>query len=275
MEIFDRFAQEAPNFNLMRRVWLIGGTHESAKIASAIALAHIPCIVSVTTDSARLLYPPTPCLSVWVGCITPAQILDFLHQNEIWAILDASHPYAVEISQTAIAVAQQQHLPYLRYERPQLCALNCGETYVDSFETLLSSNYLHGRVLLTVGYRPLHLFQPWQDKATLFARILPSAIALAAALQSGFTPERLVCIRPPISPELEIALWRQWQIQIVVTKASGSPGGEDIKRRVANELGIQLILIDRPTVNYPQQTSDLDVALAFCAQHSNGAGEKY
>lgn len=253
----------------MRRVWLIGGTHESAEIAQAIALLNLPCIVSVTTDLARSLYPTTSCLSVWVGRLTLAQIPDFLQAHQIGAILDASHPYALEISQAAISIAQQQQLPYLRYERPILFAADSHNVHVDSFETLLSGNYLHGRVLLTVGYRPLHLFQPWHDKATLFARILPSVSALEAALTSGFTPDRIICMRPPISPELEIALWRQWQVQSVVTKASGTPGGEDTKRRIAKELGIRLILIARPTVNYPQQTSGLDVAVAFCRQYSN------
>lgn len=53
-------------------------------------------------------------------------------------------------------------------------------------------------------------------------------------------------------------------ISVVVTKASGTPGGQDVKRTVAAELGIDLIAIARPTVEYPQQTSDLSVALDFC-----------
>jgi precorrin-6A/cobalt-precorrin-6A reductase len=118
-----------------------------------------------------------------------------------------------------------------------------------------------------MGYKSLHWFQPWHDRATLFARILPSAIALGAALQAGFTSERLIALRPPISAELERALWQQWQISMVVTKASGVAGGEDIKRQVAAELGVQLVIIDRPPVPYPQQTSDLQTALTFCQQN--------
>jgi precorrin-6A/cobalt-precorrin-6A reductase len=65
---------------------------------------------------------------------------------------------------------------------------------------------------------------------------------------------------------LEKALWQQWDISLVVTKASGTAGGEDIKRTVAAQLGIPLIVIDRPVVEYPQQTSDLSVAIEFCRQ---------
>jgi precorrin-6A/cobalt-precorrin-6A reductase len=246
-------------------LWLIGGTQESARLARAIALANLPCIISVTTESARALYPDAACLQVWVGRFTLLEIEALVQQQRVIGVLDASHPYAVEISQAAIAVCHKLAIPYLRYERPVLGQGAGTQGKIDSFESLLSGGYLQGqRVLLTVGYRPLHLFQSWQDKATLFARILPSAIALESAFKAGFTNDRLICLRPPISTDLEAALWRQWDISVVVAKTSGAPGGEDIKRAVAAELGIDLIAIARPTVEYPKQTSDLSVALDFC-----------
>jgi precorrin-6A/cobalt-precorrin-6A reductase len=98
----------------------------------------------------------------------------------------------------------------------------------------------------------------------LFARILPSITALEAALMAGFTPDRLIALRPPISLELERALWQQWQLSLVVTKASGKPGGEDVKRQLAAELSVKLAVIDRPILNYPQWTNDLEQAIGFC-----------
>lgn len=242
------------------RLWLIGGTQESVDLAKVIAQNQLPCIISVTTESARSLYPAASTLSVYVGRLNFAQIQQFLQQQQIVAVLDASHPYAVEISQNAIAATFEQKTPYLRYERPML-----EQGISLDFETLLAGNQLQGqRVLLTIGYRPLHRFQFWHERATLFARILPSVIALEAAFKAGFTPNNIICLRPPISADLEKALWRQWQISLVVTKASGTAGGEDIKRSVAAELGIPLIAINRPIIEYPQQTSNLSIALEFC-----------
>ncbi len=246
-----------------RRLWLIGGTTESGAIAQKIARDdNISCLISVTTASARSLYVEAPHIQVWVGRLHPHQLEEFLCQQKITAVLDASHPYAVEISLNAISVTQKLQIPYLRYERPVIndsLVMN-----LDSFATLLCSDHLLcRRVLLTVGYRALPLFQPWQEKATLFARILPSTVAIETALSSGFTQSRLICLRPPISIELERSLWQQWQISLVVSKASGTAGGEDVKRLVAQQLNIPLILIDRPVVAYPQQTSDLATALEF------------
>jgi precorrin-6A/cobalt-precorrin-6A reductase len=257
---------------LGKRLWLIGGTTESAELAAAIARAHLPCTITVTTEAARSLYPPVPGLRVIVGRLELEKLEHFFQEQNIVAILDASHPYAVEVSHAAIATASQQQIPYLRYERPAVKAISSRDSspviQLDSFEQLLAADYLQDqRVLLTIGYKPLVNFQPWQNRSTLFARILPSVTALTAAAKAGFTSDRLLAMRPPVPVELEKALWRYWNISMVVTKASGTPGGEDIKRDVAAELGISLIVITRPDVDYPQQTSNLSEALEFCRQY--------
>ncbi|HBB32520.1 MAG TPA: precorrin-6A reductase, partial [Cyanobacteria bacterium UBA9273] len=136
---------------------------------------------------------------------------------------------------------------------------------LNSFDTLVSGEYLHQqRVLLTVGYKALPLFRSWHDRSTLFARILPSVTSLEAAIAAGFTSDRIIAMRPPVSAEVEKALWHHWDISLVVTKASGVAGKEEVKRAVAVELGIPLIIIARPPVEYPQQTSNMLEALDFC-----------
>lgn len=258
-------------------IWLIGGTSESRELAQILALNHLPCTISVTTESARSLYPSVPLLQVWVGQLEGDGLQNFLTSHNIIAILDASHPYAVNISQLAIKTANKYSLSYLRYERKSVSssyttnkkAINHDKILsLPSFETLIEGEYLAGeRVLLTTGYRTLHLFQPWQSRSHLYARVLPAVTSLEAALAAGFTPDRLIGIRPPISLELERALWQHWQITLVISKASGTPGGEPIKRQLATELGVKLILIDRPPVAYPHQTDDLSAAVTFCRTH--------
>ncbi|MEQ9368714.1 MAG: precorrin-6A/cobalt-precorrin-6A reductase [Coleofasciculus chthonoplastes F3-SA18-01] len=302
-----------------RRLWLIGGTSESVQLAEAIASVDLPYLVTVTTAAAKSLYPQTPNLQIQVGRLNGKQIEQLCQQQPITAILDASHPYAVEISRIAIATAQRFQIPYLRFERPRVegdggdeggfsnirvtttensetrpyksvragfeqtlsstakpNSLNPplqrnnqpGVITLDSFETLVAGDYLNQqRVLLTVGYKVLSLFQDWQARSTLFARILPGVTSLEAVIAAGFSRDRIIALRPPVPFELEMALWRHWDISLVVTKASGVAGGETTKRQVAAQLGIPLLVIDRPVVTYPQQTSDVAVALEFCQRY--------
>jgi len=232
-----------------------------------LAESNLPLVVSVTTASARALYADRA--EVTVGCMDILQMSRFCQQKRIETIIDASHPYAVAVSTQAIAVASKLNLPYLRYERENYqisnSAIDPNLIELPSFDTLLTGNYLtQQRVLLTVGCKALPQFQSWQNKATLYARVLPKIDSLKMAIAAGFTSDRLIAIRPPIDAAMETALWQQWRISVVVTKASGKAGGEDIKRQVAASLGIPLIVIARPQVTYPSQTSQTKDVLAFC-----------
>ena len=247
--------------------WIIGGTGESVIVAQAIAEKNFSCIVTVTTADAVKLYPVLPNLRIRVGQLNEFQIYQFIQQEKIIAIVDASHPYAIAISETVIKIAQILQIPYLRYERAELVPSQ-NITVLENFETLLAENYLtNQRVLLTVGYKILPKFKIWQSQSTLFARILPSVESLKVALKSGFTSDRLIAIRPPISMDLEKALWQQWNISLVVIKASGQAGGEEIKQRLSQLLEIPLIVIARPKVDYPQQTSNVNEVLTFCYRY--------
>jgi len=283
------------------KVWLIGGTSESADLAQALWSENIPFVVTVTTAAAKSLYSPTS--QVRVGALTPEAMATFVIEHDICCILDASHPFATEISRQAIALsnpepsqpdppqskATTKSIPYLRYERvrvgesattphhaSRLSALHHEATLpatqrvttVASIESLVASDLLHHqRVLLTLGYRHLARFAPLRAKATtLFARVLPSPEAIAGAIAAGFSAQEIMALRPPVSLALEKALWQQWKISCVVAKASGQPSGEAVKRQVAEQLGIPLILIARPPMAYPKQTHLTKEAIAFCTQ---------
>ena len=251
------------------KIWLIGGTSDSATIAQMLLDSDIPFIVTVTTKTACSLYCTD---EIAVGRMNRVEMESFCQKQSIVSVVDASHPYAVEVSQSAIAVTAKANLPYLRYERvnyPGSTAIqtNANITELASFDDLVAGDYLQNkRVLLTAGCKALPLFKPWQSKAVLFARVLPKISSLETALTSGFKSDRLIAIRPPLDRALETALWQQWQINLVVTKASGTAGGEDVKRQVAADLDIPLIIITRPLVIYPRQTSVFAEVVTFCQQ---------
>ena len=229
---------------------------------------------------AKRLYPASA--SVFVGALEPAQMATFLQQQRIACILDASHPFAKVVSEGAIAATKLPQnvfqTAYLRYERkplsPETSRNQSALSHVlisTSLDEILNNSKLHHQnILLTLGQRSLrtHASQLIQLRQTsrLFVRILPSPAALSAAIAAGFGSKEIIALRPPISCELEKALWQQWQISLVIAKASGRAGGEDTKRQLAAELGISLWLLERPPVFYPQQTHSVVEALQFCAQ---------
>jgi precorrin-6A/cobalt-precorrin-6A reductase len=243
-------------------LWLIGGTSESVKVAELLSENNLPYLVSVTTNSAKNLYCHLPQVNFFVGKLQFNEIISFMIEHKIKMVIDASHPYAINISQGAIASCQSLQIPYLRYERPCFEVENSPIINVTNIETILDNNYLENkRVLLTIGCQSLFMFKDYHNKATLFARILPYLDSIKMANEAGFNCDRLIAIKPPFSLELEKALWKLWEIDIVITKASGKSGGEDIKYEVAKALNIPLIIISRPKINYPFVTSNLEELL--------------
>ncbi|MEN9235802.1 MAG: precorrin-6A reductase [Gloeomargarita sp. GMQP_bins_25] len=246
-------------------LWLIGGTRESAELAARLG-TDVPCVITVASERARRLYN---CLAapVVVGRLTPEQLDAFVRAYQVTHILDMSHPHAVQISQLAITCAERYRLPYLRYERPQIHNPSPSCFYWQEVEELFTRYPLgRERILVTVGYRQLPRLRPYWGEHTWFVRILPDPVALNTALTVGFAPENIVAIWPPVSYALERALWQQWRITQVIAKASGVPGGEDVKQTLAQELGVVLHLLHRPAIAYPRQTADLQVALTFAQQ---------
>lgn len=256
------------------RVWLIGGTSESSQLAQALSAQNVPYVVTITTAKAQTLYSPTT--QVVVGKLTLKAMPGFIRERQIGCILDASHPFACDISRQAMLVAASLKKAYLRYERPTLQAAqnqalaaqnHSSVMVVESIEAILASEMLRNqRVFFALGYRNLLRFSHLHPTAKLFARILPSATALAGATAAGFTAEQIIALRPPISLALEKALWQQWNISVVVAKASGQPSGEAIKRQAAAALGIQLVLLGRPPMSYPNCTSSIGEAIKFCVE---------
>lgn len=220
-------------------------------------------MITVTTERAKNLYADSDC-HVLVTRFTPENIGAFIHKYRITKILDVSHPHAMQISELAIQCAQTYHLPYLRYERPQIVG-NWTHCYnwPNLTELLTKYKFHQDRILVTLGYRQLPLLKNFWGEQTWFVRIIPDQMALATALETGFLPRNIIALWPPVNLELERAIWQHWGITQVIAKASGAPGGEEVKHQLAQELGVVLHLLERPQVAYPQCTDDLGVALAF------------
>ena len=69
--------------------------------------------------------------------------------------------------------------------------------------------------------------------------------------------------------EMEKALWQLWDIEVVVTKAGGKGGGEDIKYQTAQELNIPVIVMTRPHINYPQVIQDFNLIKQYLINYYN------
>jgi precorrin-6A/cobalt-precorrin-6A reductase len=231
----------------------------------------------VTRPEARAnLFRELPQVEVEVRGFTDDALTDFLRRNQADVVLDATHPFAVRITRIAHGVCTRLGVPYVRYERPDWQPPD-GTHFADSFaeaaETLPS---LGRRVLLTIGAKQLKHFAHLHGSAagegaasqrvTMFARILPAPVSIQQALDAGFTADRIMCLRPPFSRPFNRALFQNYGIDALVTKASGKEGGVVEKVLAARDLGMAVLMIRRPLLEGITAVSSLDDAVAACCR---------
>jgi precorrin-6A/cobalt-precorrin-6A reductase len=232
----------------MKRILLLSGTCEGPLLARALLAAGFAVRATVTRAEARenLFGPLLHELLVETRGFTEESLASFLAERQADLVLDATHPFAVRITRIAHAVCLRLGVPLVRYERPDWLP-PAGTRQVDSFAAAAELvPTLGNRVLLTIGSKQLKHFAHLQDRLCLVARILPSVPSLEQALAAGFTADRLLCLRPPFSRDFNLAILKEYRINVLATKASGREGGVEEKVLAARDLGVEVVLIRRP-----------------------------
>ena len=190
----------------------------------------------------------------------------YMQEHAINMLVDASHPYAANVSANAIAACQKLSVPYIRYER-DLTKLDYAKiTVVHSYEEAAKAAAALGKnIFLTTGSRNLDKFvhSPYLQTAELTARVLPTADVIAACEQLGIDAGHIVALQGPFSKDLNKELFCKYGAQVIITKNSGTIGGTDTKLAAAKELGLPIVLIDRPQLDYPCIGHNYDEILAF------------
>jgi cobalt-factor III methyltransferase len=260
---------------LQEAVWVFAGTADGNALASRIAESGARVVVSTATfygrELALIKLPGVPVRSGRIGIDARRRELQVLRAR---AIVDATHPFAAEISAQLIGLAKELHIPYLRFERK---AGECPESAIlceSMGEAAAKAIAMGKRIFLATGSKDLQIFlsHPGASVCDWFVRVAPEPESLERALSLGLPRERIFAMQGPCSRELNEALWKDWEIDCVITKESGAPGGFSAKATAAHSLGIPLIVVNRPRLDYPAVAKDLDSVMNWLQRFPGVAG---
>jgi precorrin-6A/cobalt-precorrin-6A reductase len=243
---------------IKHKVWLIGGTSNATEICERLIATGVSVIVTVTTDYGRQL-SELPGIRVIKAMLSIQDMEQLILGNNIDLIVDASHPFAAEVSTNAMLAAKTMGVLYLRFERGNTRFGNA--TYVDSYEAAVA--YLtekQGNILLTTGSKFVAKFIPL-GMERLYARVLSTSDSVALCEQAGLNPVNVIAMCGVGSVALNMALIKEFDIQFLVTKESGAEGGLQEKIEAANLVNAEVIIIQRPAINYPEMYSDYDLLM--------------
>jgi precorrin-6Y C5,15-methyltransferase (decarboxylating) len=105
----------------------------------------------------------------------------------------------------------------------------------------------HGNIMLTTGSKELADFCVNDSvKERLVVRVLPGSESISICEKSGIKGKQIIAMQGPFSIETNFALINQYNIRIMVTKASGAAGGFEEKIDAARLAGIRVYVIGRP-----------------------------
>mgnify|MGYP001020205508 CR=1 FL=1 len=194
----------------------------------------------------------------------------YIRAHAIRAFVDASHPYAVNVSKNAMAACHVTGTPYIRYERA-LSALGYAKIHVvhGYEEAAERAAQLGAHVFLTTGSRNLEKFTQAEalKPCTLTARVLPTADVVALCERLSLTPGQIVALQGPFSTALNAELFKKYRADVIVTKNSGAIGGTDTKIEAARELEIPVVLIDRPVLAYDTLARTYEEVIRFVEEN--------
>ena len=217
--------------------------------------SHGPLVVSTATEyGGELARESCPGVTVWAGRQGVEARRRALTESRARAIVDATHPYADQMSEQLIGLSRELRLPYLRYERASSLHASQSVLCESVAEAAGRAIALGRRIFLATGSKDLATFlqAPKADSCEWFVRITPEPGLLRRAIELGVPRDHILAMQGPFSEWFNAALWRDQRIDCVVTKDSGEAGGFGAKVRAAAALNIPLLVVKRPLVNYPR-----------------------
>lgn len=228
------------------RILIFGGTTEGRKLSHELAKKGASVTVCVATDYGAEEQGDFPNIHVLMGRKDMQEMKKLLSQQEL--CIDATHPYATEVTKNLKQACAEENVPYLRLLREESSFVE-GAKYVDTAkQAAFFLQQTKGNILLTTGAKELTDFQE-VERERLYPRVLPAAENIMLCEKEGIPRRNIIAMQGPFGDALNEAIMEQFSIRYMVTKDGGNVGGFLEKIQAAKKKNVEIIIIRRPVDN--------------------------
>ncbi|OBQ31096.1 MAG: cobalt-precorrin-6X reductase [Aphanizomenon flos-aquae MDT14a] len=238
----------------MLRVLILGGIGDAVELA--VKIANIPGIEVITSLAGRTREPANLPGNVRSGGFGGVPgLTNYLREMQIDLLIDATHPFANQISENAAAATQEVGIPRLMVIRPPWEKLE-DDDWLEVEDNLAAATALANRakrVFLTIGRQEIGTFAHLQEIWFLMRMIDPPNTDVIVP------PGLILCDRGPFNLENEQEILLKYNIDTIVSKNSGGNATYP-KIIAARKLGIKVVMVNRPPVPPGKQVADVDSA---------------
>lgn len=235
------------------RILILGGTEEARQLADAlVGMGH----EVMTSFAGKTSDPVLPQGETRFGGFGGARGLsDYLLNNAIQRLVDATHPYSVQMATNAVEAAKFANVPLVRLTRPAWKEPHYAFWHhVQNTQDAAAGLSAGARVLLTIGHKGLEPFMARSDCSFIVRSIEPPARSLPVHMQS-------LIARPPFFVGGETELMQEEGITHLITKNSGGVQTE-AKLKAAQQLRVAVVMIARPRLPEAHEAPTVGRALA-------------
>ena len=219
----------------------MGGTGDANALAEALSRAHIDAIYSY---AGRTQIPLPHALPTRTGGFGGAAgLADYIRQMRITHVIDATHPFAAEMSRHAIEACTATNTPLIALERAPWMRM-AGDSWIEVADIDAAVTALPdtpARVFLAIGRQHIAPFavKPQHAYTLRFVDAPDGALPLANA--------EMIVSRGPFTLQSDRELMASRRIDLLVARNSGGSGAR-AKIDAARELRVPVIMIARPTL---------------------------
>ncbi|MDP1808756.1 MAG: precorrin-6A reductase [Actinomycetota bacterium] len=234
-------------------ILVLGGTTEGRRLAGYLSDSGFKVMLSTATtfpDSRGPAENPpgrADGVTAITGMLDRRALACLIDDRRIRALVDATHPFALEITKLARSVCEDLNLPYLRFERAREEIPGHPDIIlIDHLEDAPGAAAMNGgNIFLATGVKSIERFANEIPPERVFARVLPWPQSLDEALK-WLPPSNVIAALGPFTREFNVACFNLFNARILVTKNSGAGAGMEAKISAALELKMKVVIIDRP-----------------------------
>lgn len=241
-------------------ILLLGGTTEASLLARLLAEKGANATFSYAGRTEEPIAQPLPTRIGGFGGVEG--LVQYLTDRRITHVIDATHPFAAQMSLNAVAACTQTGTPLLALQRPAwMPAKGDNWTHVTAIADAVNAlPDVPARVFLAIGKQHLTPFAAKPQHHYLLRLVdAPGILPLPNA--------QAIIAKGPFTVAGDLTLLTDHHITHIVAKNSGGSGAR-AKLDAARALGLPVILIDRPHLPGREIATSPQAALVWLENQS-------